>query len=334
MNKIAFEYNNETLTISGSGVLENAIPYEYKDASIVIIKDGIEEIANDTFKGWYYLKTVKLPSTLKCIGKYAFAQSSLEEVTVCNGLVRVGIGAFSKTKIKEISFPDTVIEIGAECFWSCEELQSIKFPSNLEVIPCDVCHYCKNLTDVILPANLKTIKTGAFSECRYVTLDCRDNVLIQPKVFGEPSIWGCEMPPERIKHVHFTIIEGEKSLCFKTYSESEEESFATEASKWRYDTSSTQTHETWYEEDERTSNCFEEIKPKEYIIQDGKLVGVCLIGGTITSSVWGTDRKLSLQHLYFDKRNGIKKVTYDVYAGNDDWSRGEHKVWKLSYKKV
>ncbi|CDB25407.1 ig-like domain-containing surface protein [Firmicutes bacterium CAG:552] len=71
---------------------------------------------------------ITLPGTIKYIGDSAFCGATeLKSVTFsANGLLRVGVGAFSECrKLEKIVLPDSVEEIGDRAFIGCESLAEI-----------------------------------------------------------------------------------------------------------------------------------------------------------------------------------------------------------------
>ena len=57
-----------------------------------------------------------LPATLKAIGKEAFAQSKISEITLPAGLLTIEGGAFKKTSLVSVSIPSSVESVGAGAF--------------------------------------------------------------------------------------------------------------------------------------------------------------------------------------------------------------------------
>lgn len=60
------------------------------------VPEGITQISSGAFKGQKNLTGVKLPSSLKTISSYAFAESGLKEVTVPSSVTTLGDHAFEK----------------------------------------------------------------------------------------------------------------------------------------------------------------------------------------------------------------------------------------------
>lgn len=78
----------------------------------IVVPEGIQEISNFVFDG-YWMEKIVLPKTLKKIGKYAFSE--------CR-------------KLKEIILPEGVEEIGEYAFKECYNLEYVFLPSTLKKI--------------------------------------------------------------------------------------------------------------------------------------------------------------------------------------------------------
>ena len=121
----------------------------------VVISHGVEKIGAGAFAcnlGGTYLKSVKIPSSVKVIGGNAFV--------LCRKLVSVNI-------------PEGVEVIGACAFSQCSSLSEICIPQSVTSIGSDVFFYCTKLADVVINAKVDSLKGGTFAYCtsmRSVTL--------------------------------------------------------------------------------------------------------------------------------------------------------------------
>lgn len=128
----------------------------------ITIPDGVEKINDEGGLGFYHVKTIKLPDTLKSLwGTW----SSLTKVSLPNGLEEIGVGTFNSTKLNKIVFPDSLKEIGDSAF-ACSAIKSIKFGKNLKTIGKRAFKKCNNLKIATLPKNLKKIDNWAFKGCK------------------------------------------------------------------------------------------------------------------------------------------------------------------------
>ena len=63
------------------------------------------------------IKSVVIPSTVKSIGKEAFAYNQISSVTLSNGLETIGEVAFTKNQLTTITIPKSVTNIGSSAFY-------------------------------------------------------------------------------------------------------------------------------------------------------------------------------------------------------------------------
>ena len=134
---------------------------------------GDQYIAYDDGKNIYLIyyygsdTEVVLPETVN--GKnyilyFTFYQNStLKAVTLPQGLVAVGNGAFCEcVSLKSISLPNGIKYIGDVAFDKCESLEAVKIPGSVEYIGTSAFRSCKNLASVEIEKGVKTIGKSAF----------------------------------------------------------------------------------------------------------------------------------------------------------------------------
>lgn len=133
---ITWDLSDDTLTISGSGNMDNysssssnLSPWHDSSNSIkkVIIEDGIESI-----------------------GQYAFYNcSNLQSVTIPDGLVLIGGFAFMNcAALTDLEIPESVQAIGGYAFSGCTAITVLEIPENVQAIgDCAFCS-CTGLTEI------------------------------------------------------------------------------------------------------------------------------------------------------------------------------------------
>ena len=78
-------------------------------------------------------------------------------------LEKIGNNAFTSSKIKSISIPSTVTEVGESVFKNCVDLQTVEWKAGYATIPTSTFENCKNLTSFTIEDNIKTIGMKAFA---------------------------------------------------------------------------------------------------------------------------------------------------------------------------
>ena len=75
-------------------------------------------------------------------------------VFVPEGVEDICEGAFEGSDVIEVTLPEGLIKIGKRAFADCESLEKINFPSTLRIISDEAFSGCTSL-DVDLPENIK-----------------------------------------------------------------------------------------------------------------------------------------------------------------------------------
>ena len=132
-----FTYNGvEYITVGLGGYSSNIWQYNYNN-------------------GYYHLKSVTLPVTLRFLGSSAFYY--------CKGLEEIGI-------------PSRVERIDQYAFEYCVSLNNIKLPNSVTVIGNNAFSGCSALENMTIPANVATIGTNPFSNCPKLRTLCSEAV--------------------------------------------------------------------------------------------------------------------------------------------------------------
>ena len=127
-----------------------------------------DSIPDDAFNGKTYLIGFKLPQSCKYIGKNAFKDCSLGEITLPDGVETISSYAFYGNNIGgDITFPATVKTLGERFISKNGRISSVDFSAceDLNVIPNYAFANNVMLKEVALPYSITTIGTGAFEAC-------------------------------------------------------------------------------------------------------------------------------------------------------------------------
>lgn len=129
--KKVFSYTFMKCGFTGSVNLNNVV--EFGEASFgschfsgdLIIPEGTIEIPTRFLSGGR-LNSIVFPKTLRKIDKYAFSgQSKLRNVSMSEGLVSIGEGAFFGTDLVSLELPSTIQTINISAFKDCSNLSNI-----------------------------------------------------------------------------------------------------------------------------------------------------------------------------------------------------------------
>lgn len=164
-------YVTEVNELVISGPLNNDDFYQIQNRmpnliSIDMTNVAMEALPDNFFSQRGALLDIKLPKTLKSIGRSAFANCyGLMSMLLPEGLITINNEAFAYCKaLKEMNFPSSLTAIGGSAFRDCY-LQSIVIPDKIAIIEDGTFRNCTSLTHVKLSTNLKEIRNSAFENC-------------------------------------------------------------------------------------------------------------------------------------------------------------------------
>lgn len=121
----------------------------------LIIPNSVVSIGERAFQAIYSLKSLTLDSKLQTIGDYAFLYlQSLKELIIPDSVISIGKGAFANSSLEKVTISASVKEIKSSAFNTSRNLKTLIY---LGTSPNDINYqndsflYCNNLTTLILP---------------------------------------------------------------------------------------------------------------------------------------------------------------------------------------
>ncbi len=119
--------------------------------SSIIIPDNVTTIRTYAFGDCDNLVNVILPSKLTAVTTAFYGCDNLISVDMsnCKALEELGSAFQECIKLIYVIFPNNLVEIDANTFSGCKQLETITIPSNVKFIGWDVFRYCVNLTSII-----------------------------------------------------------------------------------------------------------------------------------------------------------------------------------------
>ena len=172
-DNITWVFDNGTLTVSGSGEMEDCTwgaPWlELSDPiTKVVITKGVTSVGAGAFYCCMGLKTVVLPESLETIDFFAFSS--------CNAL-------------ESITLPDSLKTIGQEAFENCTSLKSITIPGSVTSIGQSAFYGCSSLTSVTIEEGVTSIGSYAFSGCTSLTSITFNGTKAQWNAISKDESW-------------------------------------------------------------------------------------------------------------------------------------------------
>lgn len=187
----SFSENGEKVTVIGAQAYANNTSLNGKE---VVIPEGITVIGRGAFQGSGITKVV-IPSTVKSVAAYAFADcseletvvflsdveviaehlfsgcSSLKYIQLPDSVKSIGDYAFAESGLASVEIGANVESIGAASFAGCENLTSLTFVSQtkLAFIGEGAFRYCSALKSLAIADSVENIGDYAFADCSSLT---------------------------------------------------------------------------------------------------------------------------------------------------------------------
>ena len=128
-----------------SGFIEYVLSYDLALEKSLVIPDGIEVVSRKGEQSGYIAERVQLGNSIKA----------------------VTIGTFTDfTKLRQITLPDSLLELEAFAFSNCNSLEELNLPNRLRKIGEHCFEGCASLTKLVIPRSVEVIGTGAFANCK------------------------------------------------------------------------------------------------------------------------------------------------------------------------
>ncbi|MBR3358593.1 MAG: leucine-rich repeat protein [Solobacterium sp.] len=100
----------------------------YQAVEKLIIPEGVTEIQANALS-YSNIREIVLPSTLKIIGDYAFANcKNLKSVTIPEGVTEIRKSVFENSGLEEIHLPGSLTVIADDAFCDCSDLKKFDIP--------------------------------------------------------------------------------------------------------------------------------------------------------------------------------------------------------------
>lgn len=203
-----YDKKSQTLSIVGSGEMKDfgynydkSLPLppwkDYKeDIKTLVLQEGLTKIGKRAFYQCHNITFVRIPNTVKYIGEGAFYLTSLTEISIPDGVERIGFKIasqvsnykvsaknshftavdgvlFSKDKKTlvaypagnprtEYTIPDGVTKIEEYAFYDSEKLNRVTIGKDVKEIEFSAFAFCSNIKSIHIPDNVEKVDKYAF----------------------------------------------------------------------------------------------------------------------------------------------------------------------------
>ena len=109
----------------------------YGESAVVNIPEGVREIGPFAFEGVFSVHSVSVPSSVRRLRAYAFADTGIENITFEDSeerpsqLTEVGPAAFRYTNVQHLRLPRSVVTIGEKALFLMQRLESLELGRNV-----------------------------------------------------------------------------------------------------------------------------------------------------------------------------------------------------------
>ena len=185
-------YLSESHDIPNNGSVEKLGDYLFygrESLEEIVIPESVSAIGGHAFQECINLRNVVFSGDVYELGEWCFERcNKLEQINIedlkveeiqpwifsgCKALNKVDLPgnivkicdfAFSSTGLQEISFPESVSEIGEYAFASCNQLKKVQLNSGISRIEEGAFAYCKKLTMISIPDNITYFGKDVFAD--------------------------------------------------------------------------------------------------------------------------------------------------------------------------
>ena len=141
---VNWKFENGTLTISGTGPMDNSLAFSTNDWPWHEYSSG-----DDSEEDWllFYFARVK-------------------KIIVEDGVTEIGNRAFRDfSRLESVTIADSVTSIKYNAFYNCPKLRSISLGNGVKTIENNVFQGCSSLTEITLPGTVESIGDNVFQGC-------------------------------------------------------------------------------------------------------------------------------------------------------------------------
>jgi len=130
---------------------------------------GVLSVPDGTFANCSKIGAFRQGSVTSIGGGAFYRASNLNEISLSEGILSIGDGAFNGTAVRTLNFPATLTSCGRGIVQACLNLESFTVPLCVTEIYSSEFTQCNSLTEVIITENVRGIRSNAFYQTPSLT---------------------------------------------------------------------------------------------------------------------------------------------------------------------
>ena len=136
-----------------------------KNLESITLPNNLHEIPAFLFEDCPALKTVNIPTSMTSINSDAFRETSLQTITIPEGIKLIDSGAFAFCEnLQTVIIPKSLKHIATGAFNGCTSLQNIELNEGLEIIE-EGAFSDSGIRHLTIPSTIKEIPEYTFQQC-------------------------------------------------------------------------------------------------------------------------------------------------------------------------
>lgn len=174
---VQWELLGGVLTISGSGPManyseNNPAPWQAQEETVraVIVEEGVTSVGDCAFLNMDQIRSVKLASSVKLVGRWAFSGCYELALLDLGGVEEIEQNAFERCRaLTSVRFPKTLGVLRYRAFYGCSSLVNITVPESVITMETSVFAYCTSLQSATVLAGIPDLPSWTFYNCKNLT---------------------------------------------------------------------------------------------------------------------------------------------------------------------
>jgi hypothetical protein len=165
--------------------------------SAILTDAALRTLGSAAFETCQNLTNATLPKVLERVSERVFRNAGLQSIQIPEGVLTLEKESFAGVRLRSVTLPNSLTNIGFAAFAVCTILTEIHFPSSLLNIDRFAFSECYALTNATFSEGLSQIETDAFAATSLSRVDLPSSLkYISPTAFACPNLTNINVATE------------------------------------------------------------------------------------------------------------------------------------------